>query len=203
MSYKNHISKIIFAMLLASWGIPQAHAVGLGFSFGTGNEEWEKDRVNAGDRNVSNMGFVLDTAVRRNRVFNYRFSFLKEKNDADGNGINMEGYTTVHDFGFGVLRERNVRLWLGPQLRASYYEDIYLNSRSVPGDVVGFTVGPVIGVNVNMPQVVSFSFTAAYHILGGYAGDYNDTNSNIYYTDVDVDSNGLYLTAALIFRINE
>ena len=168
------------------------------------SEEWENDILNNGDRDVSNVGFVVDTAVARNKVFNYRFTFLKEENNADGGRLDMQGYAMTHDFGFGVVRTKNVRLWLGPQLKGSYYDDITLNSGgTTTGDVVGFGVGPVIGLNVNLPQVVSFSFTAAYHIIGFYTGDsYYDSSGN-YYDTVDSDSTGLYLTLGLIFRINE
>jgi hypothetical protein len=190
--------------MLTLSGATQVYAVGLGFSVGTGTEEWENDTLNNGDRDISNVGFVVDTAVARNKVFNYRFTFLKEENNADGGRLDMQGYSMTHDFGFGVVRTRNIRFWLGPELRTSYYDDLTLtNGTSVSGDVIGFNVGPAVGLNVNLPQVVSFSFAAAYHIIGFYSGDSNYSSSNGYYQDVDADSNGLYLTIGLIFRINE
>ncbi|WP_455212410.1 hypothetical protein [Kaarinaea lacus] len=177
-----------------------SHAVGLGFSFGTGSEEWEKDRVQlVGDRDVRNMGFVVDTAVARDMIFNYRFTFLKEENNAANAGLDMDGYAMTHDFGFGVLRTKHVRLWLGPQLKGSLYNDVYAgstNSRLV-GDVIGYGFGPVVGLNVHLPQVLSFSFTAAYHFISAYSESYTNGGS------FDADSTGLYFNAAMIFRINE
>jgi hypothetical protein len=206
MKYQLQLARIFFAMSLIFFCTSHAQAVGLGFSVGTGSEEWENDVYNNGNREVSNVGFVVDTAVARNKVFNYRFTFLKEENNADGGNLDMQGYAMTHDFGFGVVRTKNVRLWLGPELKASYYEDLTQNNgRTTTGDVVGFGAGPVIGLNVNLPQVVSFTFTAAYHIIGFYAGgdSYYDSNTGTYVDTVDADSNGLYLNIGVIFRINE
>ena len=210
MKYKKYIANIFLAALLALIGTAQAYAVGLGFSFGAGTEEWEDDLEHQGDREISNVGFLVDTAVARNKIFNYRFTFLKEDNKADSGllKLDMEGYAMTHDFGFGVLRTKHVRLWVGPQLKASFYDDLYSNNlgRKVSGDVFGFGIGPVMGVNVHLPQVVTFSFSAVYYIISGYSGDYDqDGDGTVFFDDhsVDAESNGLALTASLIFRINE
>jgi hypothetical protein len=144
----------------------------------------------------------VDTAVARNKTFNYRFTLMQEENNADSGlvELDMEGLAMTHDFGFAVLRNKTVRLWLGPQLKAAFYEDLTVNGTDIGGDAVGFGIGPVVGVNVHLPQVVSFSFTAAYHLISGYAGNYDDTFSD---EDLDADSNGLYMNASLIFRIDD
>ena len=197
--------KIISSATLILFYSAQAHAVGLGFSVGMGDEDWDNDRYYSGSRDVSNVGFVIDTAVRRNKLFNYRFTFLKEENNADGGRLDMQGYAMTHDFGFGVVRTKNIRLWVGPELKGSYYKDLTFNDGAyVDGDVYGFGVGPVIGLNVNLPQVVTFSFSAAYYIIGFYSSNFNNySNNGNYYEDLDVDSSGLYLSLGLIFRVNE
>jgi hypothetical protein len=201
MKYQIRFSQIILVVVLAIFWTTQVHATGLGFTVGVGDEEWENDALNSGDRDISNVGFVVDTAVARSEVFNYRFTFLKEENNASGGRLDMRGYAMTHDFGFAVYRNKLVRLWLGPELKASYYEDLTLsNGADVSGDVLGLSAGPAIGVNINLPQVVSFSFSAAYHLIGSYAGNSSSNNST---QDVDADSNGLYFTLGLIFRINE
>ena len=198
MKYQKLPAKFALTLVL-SFITSQSYAVGLGFSFGAGSEEWEEDRVQLGDRDIRNMGFVVDTTVARDKIFNYRFSFLKEENNSSNSGLDMDGYAMTHDFGFGVVRTKHIRLWLGPQLKGSLYNDVYVgstNARTVD-DVIGFGFGPVIGLNVHVPQVVSFSFTAAYHFMSAYSGDY--VNGDTF----DADSTGLYFNAALIFRINE
>ena len=209
MNYRKQLSKVILAAIIGIVGTTQAHAVGLGFSVGTGSETWSNDIGYNGDRDVTNFGFLVDTAVSRNKTFSYRFTFMKEKNTAKGSGVDLEGYATIHDFGFAVLNTKEVRLWLGPELKAGIYKNVSFSDSNIDfnGDASGFGVGPAIGVNVNLPRVVSFSFTAAYYFLSAYSGNYDNygTNStNGYYSgSFDVDSNGLYLTASIIFRIHE
>jgi hypothetical protein len=199
MPYRKTILHSVATLFLTTLAY-QSHAVGLGFSIGTGSEKWEQDRVHVGDRDIRNMGFIVDTAVARDKLFNYRFTFLKEENNAtDAGRLDMDGYAMTHDFGFGVIRSKQIRLWLGPQLKGSFYDDLYINSTNtrISDDVIGFGFGPVLGLNVHVPQVVSFSFTAAYHMFSAYSGDYASGDS------LDADSTGLYFNAALIFRINE
>lgn len=209
MKYQNKISNIIFAVLCVLIGTTQAHAVGLGFSVGTGSETWSNDSGYNGDRDISNVGFLFDTAVSRKKIFNYRLMLMKEKNTANGGGVDLEGYATIHDFGFAVLNTKQVRLWLGPELKAGYYSNVSLSNSiyTVNGDAAGFGFGPAIGVNVNLPRVVSFSVTAAYYILGNYNGSFDNyvanSSNSVYSGSFDVDSEGLYLTASIIFRIHE
>ena len=208
MKYQKQIFSIIFAVFIAMISTTQVHAVGLGFSVGTGSETWSNEVGYNGDRDVSNAGFLLDTAVSRHKVFNYRFTFIKEKNTANGSGVDLEGYATIHDFGFAAVNTKQVRLWMGPELKVGIYRNVSLSNSNaeINGDATGFGFGPAIGVNVNLPRVVSFSVTAAYYFLSAYSGSYDNygTNSSISYSDsFDPDSEGLYLTASIIFRINE
>jgi hypothetical protein len=203
MYYQKQLSKLVFAAIIGIVSTTQAHAVGLGFSVGTGSETWSNDVGYNGDRDVSNVGFLLDTAVSRHKTFNYRFTFMKEKNTAQGSGVDLEGYATIHDFGFAVLNTREVRLWIGPELKVGYYKHLSFSNSSVDsGSATGVGVGPVIGINVNLPRVASFSVTAAYYLIGAYNGDFDYASS--YATgSFDVDSSGLYLTASVLFRTNE
>jgi len=212
-------TKLFLAMVLA-FAASNAFAVGFGFTLGSGTETWdsgstEDDNPNFehhdGDRKVDYLGFVLDTAIAKDKLFNYRFSLLSEENNADASGYNidMKGISTVHDFGFGVVRNRVMRLWIGPELRLSYYNDIspsFATSRQFDGEVVGLSVGPAIGLNIHLPRVVSFSVAGVYYIASQYAGQYDVTDSNgVSYGTVDVEdsSNGLYITASILFRFND
>ncbi len=212
MENKNYY-KLTFALLLIFY-TSSSFAFGIGVTAGRGSETWEDNSVvnyaNEGNREISNFGVVMDTTVARNRLFNYRFSLVKEDNDADPSAfdrINASGITMVHDFGFAAFRNRYVRLWLGPELRAAFYGDI-TPSKSIPGTdtsggAVGFGLGAVVGVNVHMPKLVTFSFTAGYHLLSAYVGEYDLTSSTFFEStqDVDVDSNGTYFNASIIFRL--
>jgi hypothetical protein len=207
-------SAVLIALFFAICS-SQAHAVGMGFSTGIGYENWEDDEgvTYRGDRQVNNVGFVLDTRVRRDRLFGYRFRFLWEKND--GGRMDMQGWSITHDFTFGLVRSETMRFWVGPRLKTTFYNKLTLNtgeqieadtgwfSDNRLGDVWGFGVGPVMGINIHLPETVTFSFTAAL-ISSTYNGDtdYRTTDGK-QYDDLHVDSTGLYLTAGIILRINE
>jgi len=192
----------------------RAHAVGAGLAAGIGYENWHDDVNYSGDRRMYNFGFVFDTAVRRDQFINYRFTLLREYNE--GGRIDMRGFSTTHEVGFGILRRGNYRLWAGPQAKFVFYNKLDLNtdeevvfnnadwfSESGLGDVWALLYGGSIGLNVHLPENVSFLFSAAF-LFGGYQGDtdYN-TSSGKFYDDLDVDSTGLYLNMGVVIRIDE
>lgn len=202
MKYKKPILKAKFATLAIVFSTAQAHAFGLGFSAGTGTETWENSDGYDGDRDVSNVGFLLDTGVSTDKVYNYRFTLMKEENSANGGTLDLKGYATTHDFCFSLLNTKQMRVWVGPELKAAYYKDLSLNnsSASISGHATGIGVGPAVGVNVHMPRVVTFSLTASYYLLSAYSGDFDKGVVN---NSFDVDSHGLYINASVIFRTNE
>jgi hypothetical protein len=204
-----HKQTAITFMLTLFW-VPSSYALGLGVSIGTGAEDWNNDRKHTDDREISNYGFVLDTAVAKDRLFNYRFSLQFDKNHAKDRGLDMEGLATTHDFAFGVVRNQNVRLWLGPQLRVAYYRDLSphtVTDVEYAGSALSIGVGPVIGLNVHLQKLVTFSASASYMMIGRYAGDYGidvvNTSGRVGNNDVDADFSGLYASISIIFRIND
>lgn len=200
-----------------------AGAIGLGFFYEQGNaspdwtieyeddsyyyygddESWTRDFD--GDRSRMAFGFVLDTTVARNQLFNYRFQIGYEawEDDVSGFGeFDMRGITMSHDFGFGVLRTPNVRLWLGPELKFSYASgDI---DRIPFADVYSFEygVGPVIGANFNIGSTVTLGLKAGY-IFSGFIGVIENDHHTYEDYDFDGSSNELYFNAVIIFRIGD
>ena len=75
---------------------------------------------------------------------------------------------------------------------------ININGLNISGDVVGLAVGPVIGVNIHLPKVATFS-VAAGHLRGRYIGDYNGTGGSSIDLDFDVDST--FVNFSVLFRI--
>ncbi|NOX43889.1 MAG: hypothetical protein GXP19_09190 [Gammaproteobacteria bacterium] len=106
----------------------------------------------------------------------------------------------THDFGFGALRNKYVRLWVGPRMNVAVYKKININGLNISGDVVGLAVGPVIGVNIHLPKVATFS-VAASHLRGRYIGDYNGTGGSSIDLDFDVDST--FVNFSVLFRIKD
>ena len=196
-------------LLMLLW-VPGSYAIGLGMSLGAGTEDWNNDRKHAGDRENTNYGFILDTAVAQDRLFNYRLTFQFEKNQAEDQGLDMEGIATTHDFAFGVVRSKTTRFWLGPQLRVAYYRDLapsLVADVEYTGSALGIGVGPVVGLNLHLKKLVTFSVSASYMLFGRYTGDYGidvvNTEGRVGNNTVDADFSGFFANMSIIFRIND
>jgi hypothetical protein len=211
----HHINTSIAAIFFV-FSSTQAHATGLGLAAGIGYEDWQEDEdINySGDRHLYNLGFIFDTAVRRDQLINYRLTLLRETND--GSRIKMRGWSATHDVAFGLVRRENYRFWVGPQVKVTFHNKLTLKTdeeiatssdaqfyESKLGDVWGFGVGPAVGINLHLPKTMSFLFTASY-LIGNYNGDTDyTTTSGKKYGDLHVGSTGLYITTGVVFRINE
>jgi len=185
-------------------------AFGMGVAVMQGSETWEDNYFitqHDGDRDIKSFGLVLDTNIAKDSLFNYRLTIAREDNETSNDiGVNLEGIAFTHDFGFAVFRSPVVKLWLGPQLKFGFYDTVRKDNTgfNTDGGAIGWGFGPVIGINVHLPKVVTFSASFAYHLAGFYAGDYdldNNDGSTIGNSDIDVDYSGsTYLNLSLLFR---
>lgn len=173
---------------------PSSFAAGIGFSVGAAQEKWV-DVSQGGERNLTFQGFIFDTSNERN-IFNYRVNAMLIKNQsAKPNGLDMDGFSVANNFTFAIIQEPELKLWMGPQVKASSYSMVSSNSQSTSGDVIGISVGPVIGINFNLQRILSFSISASYDIISSYSSSYLSS------PDVDAESTGFHLDAAMIFRL--
>jgi hypothetical protein len=211
------IPAIIVCCLIA-FPITQAGATGLGFyverAGGSGDWEREPDEDTAedydSDEDATAFGFVLDTNVARDRIFNDRLQIGYEKwepklklkgSGGEGRKLELKGFAMTHDFGFGVLRTRHVRLWLGPELKLGYYTGSPEDYDRYDMWVFKYGVGPVIGANFNIGEVVTLAVKAGF-LLQGHVGigeeDYTYEEDTI-----TGSSTQFYVNFALIFRIGD
>lgn len=213
MKFPLHFSKFILTTIVLMFCSSHAYAIGLGFVTGGGYENWKvNDDVEGsdpgyhGDRRVANFGFVLDTRVRKDTLVGYRLTIRGEQNK--GGKIDMRGLTATHDLTFGLIRTNSMRLWIGQEIKTTSYIDLSINSEVVSedelGSVLGFGVGPIVGLNIHLQNSLSFSFTAAI-LETSYTGetDYYSRRDGKRYGDLHVNSRGLYINAEIVFRLNE
>ena len=187
-------------LIFTSIVVVDSNASGLGFTLGVGFEDWDDTLIDE-TRNLKNIGFVIDTNVAQDRVFNYRFTMVREENN--GYSVDMKGIVMTHDFGFGVFRNERVRFWLGPELRAVIYDDVSANQDSTifnsSGDSLGYGLGLVVAANFHVSKLASIGISARY--FGGFSGytrdDYWESS------DSDVDSRGIYLNVSVLFRMDD
>jgi hypothetical protein len=202
----------IIVCCLIVFPITNAGAVGLGFYVerGSGSSDWEEedDYDNTNDFDTDDkragFGFVLDTNVAQDRLFNYRLQIGYEKRDTEiKNSIDsadLKGFVMSHDFGFGVLRTRNVRLWLGPELRLAYYTGSPKINDDLDISIFEYGIGPVVGANFNIGSTVTLAVKTGYLFQGFVGIGEDDFDDEYTYTGT---SRNFYVNFAIIFRIGD
>ncbi|MBN2160891.1 MAG: hypothetical protein JW807_15990 [Spirochaetes bacterium] len=209
---------ICFSVLLVLFSVRTSpvHAFGVGLfaDFDGGKMIW--DGYGAEFMNYGG-GFVMDTNLASDQVFNYRleFSFSNLRTPYNAEEIDILStmlawsllgtpliinktvtkhensllMSTVHYFGFGVVRSKSVRFWLGPQLTIGGM------LTNLTGLYTGF--GFAMGLNFNIGDVFTLAFTGSGRFLGG-ARFY--TYNGVTYTTGGYGGDGM-VTVAFIFRV--
>ncbi|MFH0977448.1 MAG: hypothetical protein V1874_16840 [Spirochaetota bacterium] len=154
-------------------------------------------------------GFILDSNLAYDRLFNYRlhigYSKIKIDNDT-GSDIKGWDYHCYNSFGFGVFRSEPVRIWLGPQIGfgfidGEYDNDLYNDTNEF--GTVFFALGIIAGVNFNMGDVFTLAIDGGYRYSwhGGWATMANTSGT----IDQDYDVTGkmkeAFVDVSVIFRI--
>ena len=190
--------------MVLSLGATDASAIGLGLGIdmGSGDADVTIDGLPAGTNDIetTDFGFVLDTNLSGDSTFNYRLTLAAagmEFKDTSFDSLN--GITIVNDFGFGIVKNSNFRLWMGPELRLSWLDQTTDSGSEL--DLFSFGFGPVIGANFNIGSTVTLSLTGAY-IFHTTNGEYYSSFSGWWY-DFESDGENLILGAHLLFRLNE
>lgn len=218
MNLNNNNNKLLcFVLLMVFQQSVFAAGGGIGFTAGAGLEHWSDENnlfvTNKtysldGSRKLGNYGFVVDNNISKNRLFNYRFSLNRETNKPrSGNGLEFDGISMTHDFGFGFYRSRGLRIWAGPRIYFGFSEHVDQTeapaNTSTDGIIGSYGYGPVLGLNINSIDVVSISITYAY-LFKNYYGDFwvdDNTSSSRDREDIDVESSGSYLNISLLFQL--
>ncbi|OHD66282.1 MAG: hypothetical protein A2176_07265 [Spirochaetes bacterium RBG_13_51_14] len=104
---------------------------------------------------------VIDTAVAKNQLFNYRlniecYNTLERKNYLFGNhAYSINRLIWANTFGFGMVRKRFIRIWVGPQVALSY-EFSNTNNRIID-TYIFHQIGSVAGANFHMGETATIS----------------------------------------------
>ena len=123
-----------------------------------------------------NVGFTLDTAVARDRLFNYRLNLnyvhgwidpktvpgLSPNAETRSDGLDLENV-----FGFGVIRRPDLRWWIGPMFRISIERALSVDANAAQyfaSPLLNVGAGIVTGVNLHRGKHMSAGLTLGYDI---------------------------------------
>lgn len=231
------ICLIVAGVIFSSpFGINCAHASGIGFylSRGIGNtdfneeydDDWWYDLESSGDAKFFGCGFILDTAVAKDKVFNYRLQIGYEDVEYDLDSVynedlninisasvsnfelNIDRLVLDNTFGFGIVRIPNFRLWVGPQLRIGYMSgdgtyDIHGTKRNLDFDGLVLGIAPVIGANFNFINNLTIGVDLGYR-YNFFVGSLDKTGSG-YFDSGNFYGNDdtFFINFAFIYRFDD
>jgi len=188
-------------ILVLSFGVGNVHAAGFGFygsaGSGSGDFTYEGSPSFDVDTTHTGMGFVFDSNVSQDKLFNYQLNVGYDKfniEDNSGDDLELSGLLISNAFGFGIVRTEGFRLWIGPEIRLTWVSG---NLNTYDYDAFGLGLGPAIGMNFNLPGPVSLGIKAGYQVMN-YAGE--ATSASSITTDFDIDENMFYVNFSLMFR---
>jgi hypothetical protein len=156
------------------FGVYGAGSAGVGLMSKNSSSSNNNSVYTSLDYNYFGFGIVLDSAVAKNKVFNYRFTLGYENLIGDKmillkkDSINV--FSMNHVFGFGFLRNKYVRIWAGPMIGLGYG---YSRSK-----ISEYHVVPIIPIIYKV--TTKKSYEGGYLDLGGVLGV--NINSSEYLT---------------------
>lgn len=214
-------------VLITSFSVSNAGAAGFGMygSRGSGPAAWSFDgwtdieaqppgslgyppsSFNA-DSEHKGGGFVFDTAVAKNTLYNYQLNIgydaFRNKAKTDGTTLStLRGLLVSNAVGVGIVRTSGFRLWVGPEIRTTWQT----GETAVPVlpplgrrdcDIFGAGMGPALGLNINFPGNFTIAVKAGYQWMS-YHGQIETTVMDGY-ADVDVNERLAYVNVGFMFR---
>jgi hypothetical protein len=158
-----------------------AMATGFGanftYTFADGDVSDFDERIDS-ETDLYGFGFTLDTNVAADRLINYRLDVNYERSSFKGHfyegtppaylgqaTFKGNGGSINNALGFGVLRTRNVRLWLGPTFRIGGSVFSENGAEFAMADVAG---GVDLGLNVHTGSLVTIAGTVGYQYAFTY-----------------------------------
>lgn len=175
---KKIIVYICAAALLTAAGGKQAHAIGLAVSRQVSVTSMPVPRVfyssvvNSLVNRILGVGVILDTAVARDRLFNYRISLdchsvISQKELGYTNvSFSTNRLTVANSFGFGFIRTSFVRVWAGPQFALTY--EFKSRNRNTFDTTLYSKIGPVLWINIHAGNETTFALEMGFRTGFGF-----------------------------------
>lgn len=218
-----------FALLFScSFLVTESMAAGFGLNItgGRGDTKWDADNhryfgptdndfhFNTDNKRMG-MGIIFDSAVGSRRGFNYRLNIGSEYADYKIKDVyryrvnpnikgtfETKGWFMSHDFGVKVFQRKSLRIWVGPEVRISKTEGKLDRNKVYDIDISTVGVGPVVGLNLNVGDVLSLAFKLGRIVMASYGELDNRATGEDW--KIHSDTNVYYFTnVGIIFRFGE
>ncbi len=209
---------IITLILLSASSSLYAFGIGVYGTASKANYVWTYHESDIPDFDVDSKvtkmgaGFVLDTCLAMDKLFNYRLNigFTKmnidnEKHSVITSDIKANEYHLYNTFGFGIFRSEIMRVWLGPQIGFGYINGEY--DAATPSDkdnnffTFFFAGALVAGLNFNIEDIITLGLDGGYRI-SRHAGT-ADTLSSLNSVGITGTGKEWFANLSIIFRIND
>ncbi len=163
------------------------------------------------------LGLMYDNNLGKDKLLNYRLgvewmdrtvntvSNGSSSTSCSGSNCDMFRLQVVQTFGFGVLRTKMVRLWIGPRFNFGYNyqnnENALLTQTNINFE---FGIAPAAGINLNFGRYFAISADLDYRFAGVGGGYTYDLNGGTSVTNTySGTNNGATLRAYAIFKFGE
>ena len=188
-------SVVLITLVFCFFPYQRAKAFGFGcytgFNVGSGSMYHEfADGYRDYNPNVNgfNIGFLMDTKVKENKLINYRLnvgfsyasygSYLVTHRSSDYTyqylDVDDASYVGVeidNTIGFGFFKDKSMRLWAGPKFKIRLQRGsgttrrIYENNDSWTGPWISLGGAPVVGSNFHLSERLSLCADVGFNML--------------------------------------
>ena len=152
------------------------------------------------------LGLAFDSNIGKNKLVNYRLGVeymnvnVDNVNGWSGTTQEYSRFNIVNTLGFGVLRTKVIRLWVGPRLNIAWNASSDNTYGSDYNEIaLELGIAPAVGVNINLGRVVSLGFDVDYRFAALY-GAWSTTLDDDTYSG---SATGPTARAYVLFRFGE
>ena len=201
------VATAILAPMAFGGGIGLVVPIGLGYS-----QTIDGKYGGSADRDVgSYVGFGIawdnnlgkDVLVNKRITIEYSSQSVKYTGRAyTGTSDNFTVWNIASYYGFGVLRNENFRLSIGPRINVQYAKgETHLTADRIDDFEIGIGIAPAISFNWNINKSLTLSADLDYK----FQYTFGDLSSNLYYEERTYDSTMSDITARLyvMYRFGE
>ncbi|MFH0976744.1 MAG: hypothetical protein V1874_13250 [Spirochaetota bacterium] len=159
-------------------------------------------------------GFIFDTGIANDRLFNYRLQIGVNKvkmynNHSDIPNVDGYEYSIYNNFCFGFIRTPMFRIWAGPQFGFGFFDGTYdvKTESTYPDEDSNYlsttfaSIGLIAGINIH------FDYKLSLGIDGGFRYKYHSGDAgidrNTYWEEIKGREYETFIELSVLFRLND